>query len=71
MNYRDKIEYMVVFVSEFAKHYSLSIRNAYNYLHTYKALAFIESQYNIAHTMSFEYMINSMAAYCRKNGGEL
>lgn len=71
MDNRNKIEYIVIFISEFAQSYKLSLQESYRYLKKYKALLFLEDQYEIAHTMSYQYMIESMSALCRRNGGNL
>ncbi|MBO7492206.1 MAG: DUF3791 domain-containing protein [Bacteroidales bacterium] len=71
MNFRDRIEYLVIFIGEFAQHHHLNIRQTYCYLRQYKALDFLENQYEIAHTMSFPYMVNAMTDYCKRNGGYL
>ena len=71
MDNRNKIEYIVIFISEFAQRYKLSLQESYRYLKKYKALLFLEDQYEIAHTMSYQYMIEEMSAYCRRNGGTL
>ncbi|MBQ8223702.1 MAG: DUF3791 domain-containing protein [Bacteroidales bacterium] len=65
------IEYIVVFISEFSRYHKLSLNDGFNYLNRYKALSFLEEQYDIAHTMNFSYMIESMSDYCRRNGGNL
>ena len=71
MNNKNKIEYIVIFISEFAQHYKLSLHESYSYLRKHKALLFLEEQYEIAHTMSFQYMIQSISAFCKRNGGNL
>lgn len=38
----DKTEYIVAFVSEFAKKYNLSAKEAFNYLDRFKAVDFLE-----------------------------
>lgn len=71
MNNRDRIEYMVIFIGEFAQHHHLNIRQTYQYLRQYKALDFLEKQYDVAHTMGFPYMVDAMTDYCKRNGGNL
>ena len=55
---QDKAEYIVIFISEFARRYGLSAVQAYRYLNRYKAIDFLDEQYNVAHTQSFEDMVN-------------
>lgn len=71
MDSKNKIEYIVIFISEFARYYKLSLQESYHYLKKYNALLFLEDQYEIAHTMSYQYMIESMTAFCKRNGGNL
>ena len=68
---RNKIEYLVIFIGEFARHFNIGTHQAYQYLQTFKALDFLENQYDVAHTMGFNYMVDAMAEYCRKHGGNL
>ena len=67
----NKAEYIVIFISEFARRYGLSVVQAYRYLNRYKAIDFLDEQYNIAHTQSFEDMVQNMAGYCQRYGGAL
>jgi len=66
-----KTEYIVIFISEFARHFGLSAVQAYRYLNRYKAIDFLDEQYNVAHTQSFEDMVQNMATYCQRHGGAL
>jgi len=66
-----KAEYIVIFISKFARRFGLSTVQAYSYLNRYKAIDFLDEQYNIAHTQSFEDMVQNMAAYCQRHGGAL
>ena len=68
---QDKAEYIVIFTSEFARRFGLSAVQAYRYLNRYKAIDFLDEQYDIAHTQSFEDMVQNMAGYCRRHGGAL
>ena len=66
---QNKAEYIVIFISEFARRFGLSAVQAYRYLNRYKAIDFLDEQYNIAHTQSFEDMVQNMAGYCQRHGG--
>ncbi len=68
---KDKIEFMVALVSDFAKKYSLSTIQAFNYLDRFNAIAILLQHYNIAHTLSFAEVIDDLAFYCRNRGGGL
>ena len=45
---QNKAEYIVLFISEFARRYGLSAVQAYRYLNRYKAIDFLDEQYNVA-----------------------
>ena len=49
---QNKAEYIVIFISEFARRFGLSAVQAYRYLNRYKAIDFLDEQYNVAHTQS-------------------
>lgn len=68
---KDKIEYTVSLVSDFAKRYSLSTTQAFNYLDRFNAIAFINQHYNITHTLSFSEILDDLSVYCRNRGGKL
>ncbi len=70
-NQKDKTEYIVYAVDEFAKKYGLTPKEAFNYLDHFKAIDFLDRQYNIAHTLSFSEMVENLSLLCRKNGGKL
>ena len=55
---KDKAEYLVMFVNEFAKRYQLTDIQAYRYLKRFKAIDFLEKEYNVAHTQSFDDMVD-------------
>ena len=67
----DKMEWVVVFILEFGRKYGLTMRQSFNYLSRFKAIEFLDKHYGYAHTQSFTPMINDMAEYCQKHGGEL
>ncbi|WP_459189416.1 DUF3791 domain-containing protein [Parabacteroides sp. APC149_11_2_Y6] len=70
-NIKDKVEYMIALISEFAKAHSLTSSQAYRYLERYKAIDFIDKHYDIAHTQRFEDVISDITAYCRRFGGAI
>lgn len=69
--WKDKIEYMVMIVAEFAKRYRLTTKQAYRYIVRYKGFELCEEFYGIMHTLSIDDDLDSLATYCRKNGGLL
>lgn len=70
-NIRDILEYIIALVNEFAKKFSLTEKQAYRYIRMYKGVVFIEQNYGIIHTLDFNEAVDSIALYCRRNGGRL
>ena len=68
---RDIMEYIIALVSEFAKKFDLSNRQAFNYIRNHQGISFIEQNYGIIHTLDFKEAVASVAIYCRKTGGLL
>ena len=67
----DKIEYLILLVSEFASHNNVSEVQAYRYLSQYGALALCEKHYNIMHTLLVEDNMQTLQSYCQRKGGTL
>lgn len=67
----DKIEYMIMVVKLFAVHYQLTPLQAYRYISRYDGVSFLEKNYGIMHTLSFQDMVQGVSDYCRRNGGQL
>ena len=70
-NKYDKLEWTLIFITEFGKRFGLSIKQAFNYLSRYQGIAFIDSHYDYAHTQSFTSMVNDIAEYYHRKGGAL
>ncbi len=68
---RDKVEYIIIFVQEFARRHSLTMRQAYNYLRRFKGIDFLDNHYGVAHTQSFGNMVDDITEYCHRQGGAL
>lgn len=73
MNYsiREILEYTIALISDFAKKFSLTDVQAFRYIKMYDGIGFIEENYGIIHTLSFEEAIESLALFCRRKGGLL
>jgi hypothetical protein len=67
----NKIEYMVVCVNEFADRFFLNYKDAFNYLHKYNAIKFLNENYEIEHTLSIDDAIDDIMMIAEKNGGHL
>jgi len=62
---------MVYLTAAFARYYSLSEESAYRYLQKYGGIRLAEEYYDVMHTQSFHDMVESVASYCRRKGGDL
>ncbi len=68
---KDKAQYIVALIAEFAAHFGLTTRQAVEYLSRYKALELHDRQYGYLHTRSFASNVRDLSAYCRRMGGTL
>ena len=62
----DKIEYLILLISEFAVRNDMSESDAYKYLSLCGALALCDKHYNIMHTLSVEENIETLQNYCKR-----
>lgn len=68
---RDKVNYTVALISEFAAAHSLNTSQAYRYLDRFGGMAFIERFYDVNHTLSFDQVVADLTEYCSRKGGQL
>ena len=68
---KDISEYIVLLISAFASHYSMTETEAYRYLNRYGAIKVVHDFYDVMHTQPMDDMIPSMAIYCHRKGGKL
>ena len=68
---RDISEYIVVLIAAFANHYSMTDAEAYRYLNRYGAIKVAHDFYDVMHTQPMDDMVQSMAIYCHRKGGQL
>jgi hypothetical protein len=68
---KNRIEYIVVCISEFANRHKLSSRQAFNYLDFYKGIDFLDKCYEAEHQFSIEDAIDDLTEYCQRHGGLL
>ena len=67
----NKLAYIIAVVNEFAARFSLNSQQAYRYLDRFNGIDFVDRFYNVEHTQSFDDVVDDLAIYCRKNGGQL
>lgn len=68
---KDRLDYLIALISEFAATHKLSSQQAYRYLQQYKGLDFVEEFYDVEHTLSFEDVVEDLTIYCKRMGGTL
>ncbi len=68
---KDRVEYVVALIAEFAKYFGISDKESAQYLSRYHALELCEKHYDIMHTLSFADNVYNLATYCRRQGGYL
>lgn len=65
------LRFVIAIVTEFAKSYGISHKQAYNYLNRFKGISHLTEFYNILHTQSFEDNIEVLTEVCQHNGGQI
>ena len=68
---KDISEYIVLLIAAFASQYNMTDAEAYRYLSRYGAIKVAHDFYDVMHTQPFDDMVQSMASYCHRKGGEL
>lgn len=68
---KNRIEYIVVCVSEFAKRFNLTNQQAYAYLRRFTGIDFLNEFYEVEHTQSIESAIDDLQVLCYKKGGRI
>ena len=66
-----KIEYIIMLIKLFARHFGLSFQQAYRYVSIHQGIEYAEQHNNVLHTLSFEDQVEGLATYCHKKGGTL
>lgn len=70
VNYsKEIVEYIVAAISEFAKRYFLTAKEAASYLLRFKGIEFLEQCYAAEHTLSVGDWMEDVTAVCKRNGG--
>ena len=66
---KNVIAYIIAAISEFAKTYHISVREANNYLIRFKGIDFLTEHYDAEHLLSFDDTIQDLTQVCLNNGG--
>lgn len=67
----NRLEYFIAVIGEFATAHSLSGKQAFCYLDTFKGLEFLDRFYNVEHTQPFEDVVDDLTAVCKRQGGQI
>lgn len=65
------LRFTIAVVTEFARFYGISQKQAYNYLVRFRGMEHLDEFYNVLHTQSFEDNVEVLAEVCQHNGGQL
>ena len=68
---KDRLEYFVACVAEFAKAFGLDASKSFDYLDKYQGMDFLMKCYEAEHTVSFPDAVSDLQKVCRRNGGHL
>lgn len=71
INWKDKVEYTVICISEFARKHHLSLTQAFNYLKQCRGIEFLDKGYDVEHLFSIEDAVDDLTEYCYRHGGHL
>lgn len=70
-NIKDFFEYTVALINEFGKKFGISDAEAFRYMRNYEALSYVQNNYEILHTLTFDDVVESVSSLCRRKGGAL
>ena len=68
---KDRLDYLIALIAEFANAHHLTPKQAYMYLKEYKGLDFADEFYDVEHTLSFDEAVDDLTIYCKRMGGRL
>lgn len=67
----DIADYIFYIVDEFAACFNLNELQAFRYLKNHGGINFIEQNYGVMHTLDDKDSVESIALFCKRNGGLL
>lgn len=70
-NIKNKTEYIIASINEFAKRHKLTDTQAYRYLKIFRGIEMLERFYDVMHTLSFKDTTDDLTAFWHRNGGKL
>ena len=63
-----KIEYIIMLIKLFARHFGLSFQQAYRYVSIRQCIEYAEPQYNVLPPLSFADQVAGLATYFHTKG---
>lgn len=69
MELKDKIEYIVVVIGEFARQHKQTLQQAYGYLKQHRGIEFLDQSYEVEHLFSIEDAVDDLTEYCHRQEG--
>ncbi len=68
---KNRIDYIVTCVSEFAERFNLSSRQAYAYLRSFSGIELLIKHYDTMHTLSIDDTVDDLQIACYNRGGRI
>lgn len=68
---KNRINYIVICINEFAKQCKITSKEAYLYLKKYKGIEFLIENYEAEHTVGLDDAVDDLKQVCIKNGGDI
>lgn len=65
------LRFTIAIVTEFARFYGITQKQAYNYLVRFQGMAHLNEFYDVLHTQSLEDNVEVLTDVCQHNGGQL
>ena len=53
-SFKEKMEWTIIFATEFGRRFGLTLKQAFNYLSRFGALKFVDEHYDYCHPQSFQ-----------------
>lgn len=71
MEQDNKTYYIIYCISQFARHFGITLKQAYAYLKRHKGLDFLYECYEAEHLQSLDDAVEDLSVICHRNGGAL
>ena len=68
---KNRLNYTIALIAEFASRFGIGERQAHNYLSHFNGLSHLATYYDVIHTLSFDDAVDAMIQVCEHNGGKL